>query len=160
MYIIIIIFYKKNCEKNSVKSLTLAVAAATVCSTTTLEASTVKVPKGSSMAEVINILSGLLAFWTLTKDPGWVPPVWIIPKDSPDATEAKVELGLGLTSVVLTLVPVLEEVTVVTAFLDKTLLLLPVPVIIVIDGIWLGNTGVTFPLLTLLFTIKEKRKKN
>ena len=60
---------------------------------------------------------------------------------------------------VLTLVPVLEEVTVVTAFLGKALLLL-LPVIMVIDGIWLGNTGVTFPLLTLLFTIKEKRKKN
>ena len=87
-----------------------------------------------------------------------MPPVCIIPKDSPDATEAKVELGLGLTSVVLTLVPVLEEVTVVTAFLGKALLLL-LPVIMVIDGIWLGNTGVTFPLLTLLFTIKEKRKK-
>ena len=87
-----------------------------------------------------------------------MPPVCIIPKDSPDATEAKVELGLGLTSVVLTLVPVLEEVTVVTAFLGKALLLL-LPVIMVIDGIWLGNTGVTFPLLTLLFTIKKKRKK-
>ena len=88
-----------------------------------------------------------------------MPPVCIIPKDSPDATEANVELGLGLTSVVLTLVPVLEEVTVVTAFLGKALLLL-LPVIMVIDGIWLGNTGVTFPLLTLLFTIKEKRKEN
>ena len=87
-----------------------------------------------------------------------MPPVCIIPKDSPDATEAKVELGLGLTSVVLTLVPVLEEVTVVTAFLGKALLLL-LPVIMVIDGIWLGNTGVTFPLLTLLLTIREKRKK-
>ena len=87
-----------------------------------------------------------------------MPPVCIIPKDSPDATEAKVELGFGLTSVVLTLVPVLEEVTVVTAFLGKALLLL-LPVIMVIDGIWLGNTGVTFPLLTLLLTIMEIEKK-
>ena len=88
-----------------------------------------------------------------------MPPVCIIPKDSPDATEAKVELGLGLTSVVLTLVPVLEEVTVVTAFLGKALLLL-LPVIMVIDGIWLGNTGVTFPLLTLLLTVVEKNNNN